>query len=125
MAGKKKNNDMAEGMEVSKTASIIMTIVFIILAVVFLFPIVLVLLNSFKSKLYISELPFAFPNGETFVGLSNYIDGLAKTGFFKAALNSAIITVLSVILIVVLTSMTAWWLTRVKSKFSSILYYLT
>ena len=124
MAGKKKNNDMAEGMEVSKTASIIMTIVFIILAVVFLFPIVLVLLNSFKSKLYISELPFAFPNGETFVGLSNYIDGLAKTGFFKAALNSAIITVLSVILIVVLTSMTAWWLTRVKSKFSSVLYYL-
>lgn len=124
MAGKKKNNDMAEGMEVSKTASIIMTIVFIILAVVFLFPIVLVLLNSFKSKLYISELPFDFPNGETFVGLSNYIDGLAKTGFFKAALNSAIITVLSVILIVVLTSMTAWWLTRVKSKFSSVLYYL-
>ena len=120
----KKNNDMAEPVEVSKTAAIIMTIVFIILAVIFLFPILLVLMNSFKNKLYISEQPFSLPGGETFAGLSNYIGGLAKTGFFSAALNSAIITILAVILIVVLTSMTAWWLTRVKSKFSSVLYYL-
>lgn len=119
-----KNNEMMETVEVSKTAAIIMTVIFIILAVIFLFPILLVLMNSFKNKLYISEQPFAFPGGETFAGLSNYIGGLAKTGFFSAALNSVIITVLAVILIVILTSMTAWWLTRVKSKFSSVLYYL-
>ena len=107
---------MAESVEVSKTAAIVMTIVFIILAVIFLFPILLVLMNSFKNKLYISEQPFALPSGETFAGLSNYIGGLARTGFFSAALNSAIITILAVILIVVLTSMTAWWAYKGKKQ---------
>ena len=87
----KKNNDMAESVEVSKTAAIVMTIVFIILAVIFLFPILLVLMNSFKNKLYISEQPFALPSGETFAGLSNYIGGLARTGFFSAADRKSVV----------------------------------
>ena len=67
----KKNNDMAESVEVSKTAAIIMTIVFIILAVIFLFPILLVLMNSFKNNLYITEQPLSLRGGEAFSGLYN------------------------------------------------------
>ena len=98
-------------------------IVLIIMSVVFLAPIFIVLFNSFKSKLYITSEPFAFPNKETFAGLENYIGGLAKTGFFGAFGRSLFITVGSVAAIVLFTSMTAWYITRVKNKFTSFLYY--
>lgn len=124
MAGKKKIQEDVQTMEVSKGTGIVMTVIFAVLALVFIFPIILVFINSFKSKLYISDQPFALPNSGTFVGLSNYIDGVAKTGLIKAAGYSIFITVFSVLLIVLLTAMTAWWLTRVKSKISTVLYYL-
>lgn len=95
-----------------------------ILALAFLFPIALVVMNSFKSKLFINNQPFAFPNKQTFVGLDNYIGGVIKTDLIMAAARSAFITICSVLLIVLLTSMCAWWLARVKSKVSSFLYYL-
>jgi raffinose/stachyose/melibiose transport system permease protein len=94
------------------------------ISVVFLFPIFIVLMNSFKGKLYISSEPFALPTPETFAGFDNYTDGLAKTGFFSAFLTSLFVTVLSVAAIVVFTSMTAWYITRVKSKFNKAVYYL-
>ncbi len=101
-------------------------IIFAILSVIcalFLFPVFIVLMNSFKSKFYISSEPFTFPTSETFAGLSNYIDGLAKTGFFSAFLTSLIITVLSVGAIVLFASMTAWYITRVKNTFTKLTYY--
>ncbi len=94
------------------------------LAVIFLIPIAIVLINSFKSQFYITGSPFSFPTDETFVGFENYIKGLTTSGFFAAFLRSVIITVFSVILIVVLTSMTAWFLVRVKNFFTKTLYYL-
>ncbi|WMC91982.1 carbohydrate ABC transporter permease [Kineothrix sp. MB12-C1] len=114
----------AEVIEVSKKTEIVLTIFLVILMLLFLIPIFLIFMNSFKSKLYISDIPFAMPTTETFVGLSNYISGIGKTGFINAFLNTAIITVLSVSAIILFTSMTAWWLTRVKGIYSSILYYL-
>lgn len=123
MAAKKTKQKNIRTMEVSKGTGIVMTIIFSFLALVFIFPIVLVFINSFKSKLYISDSPFSLPDSQTFVGLSNYIDGVAKTGLIKAAGYSIFITVFSVALVVLLTAMTAWWLTRVKSKLSSVLYY--
>jgi raffinose/stachyose/melibiose transport system permease protein len=95
-----------------------------ILAVLFLTPIFIVLMNSFKGRFFISDAPFALPNSQTFVGLKNYTVGLAKTGFIKAFGYSLFITVFSVGTIVLFTSMTAWAITRVKSKVSSIIYYL-
>lgn len=124
MAGKKKIQEDVQTMEVSKGTGTVMTVIFAVLALVFIFPIILVFINSFKSKLYISDQPFALPNSDTFVGLSNYIDGVAKTGLIKAAGYSIFITVFSVLLVVLLTAMMAWWLTRVKSKISTVLYYL-
>ena len=69
-----------------KTASNTVAIFFLaVLAFVFLLPIVLVLMNSFKSRLYISSAPFAIPDGTTFVGLENYIKGLRSSGFFVSS----------------------------------------
>jgi len=95
-----------------------------ILAVIFIIPVVIVLINSFKSRLYISSDPFALPNSETFVGFANYISGLTSSGFFAAFGRSLFITVASVAVIVVCTSMTAWYIVRVKSRFTGLLYYL-
>lgn len=101
------------------------TFVFLLLlAVLFLTPIFIVLMNSFKGRFFISDTPFAFPNAETFSGLKNYTSGLAKTGFIPAFGYSLFITVFSVGAIVLFTSMTAWCITRVKSKFSSLVYFL-
>lgn len=92
-------------------------------ALIFVAPIAIVLMNSFKSKFYISGEPFKLPDGETFEGILNYTEGVAKTGFFKAFGWSIFITVFSVAAIVLFTSMTAWYITRQKSKFTSALYY--
>lgn len=92
-------------------------------ALIFVAPIAIVLMNSFKSKFYISGEPFKLPDSETFEGILNYTEGVAKTGFFKAFGWSVFITVFSVAAIVLFTSMTAWYITRKKSKFTSALYY--
>lgn len=92
-------------------------------AAVFVAPILIVLMNSFKSRFYISDAPFEFPNEMTFAGLTNYIEGIEKTGFLKSFGWSVFITVFSVAAIVLFTSMTAWYITRHKSRLSSVLYY--
>ena len=96
----------------------------VVLSIAFLFPIIIVFINSFKGKLYISKAPFALPDAKTFAGLTNYTEGIIKTGFMKAFGYSAFITVFSVLAIVIFTSMTAWYLVRVKSKFTTGMYYL-
>ena len=106
-----------------KSTNIIITVILSALAVLFMVPMILVLINSFKSKLYISSEPFAFPNSETFVGFENYLHGLKSSGFLAAFGRSLFITVASVILIVVCTSMTSWYLIRVKNKLTKGLYY--
>ncbi len=96
----------------------------VLLSFVFLIPIITVVLNSFKSKFSISQTPFVLPNSDTFVGIENYISGITDTGFLSALFWSLFITVFSVAVIVVFTAMTAWYITRVKSRFTSTLYYL-
>lgn len=87
-------------------------------------PLLLVVVNSFKSRLYISSEPFALPTGEMFAGWSNYIAGLTTSGFALAFLRSLFITVASVTLIIVCTSMAAWFIVRVRNKLTRILYFL-
>ena len=106
-----------------KSTNVIIFVLLSILTVIFMVPMALVLINSFKSRLYISVDPFAFPNEETFVGLKNYITGLTSSGFLWAFLRSLFITVASVILIVVCTAMISWYIVRVKNKFTKGLYY--
>ena len=102
-----------------------LSIIFLtVLAVLFLVPILIVLMNSFKGRFFISDTPFALPDAQTFIGLKNYTTGIAKTGFIQAFGYSLFITVFSVAAIVLFTSMTAWCITRIKSKLSSLLFYL-
>lgn len=96
----------------------------LVLTAFFLVPIFLVLVNSFKSRLYISSEPFSLPNNETFVGFQNYIAGLSTAGFFAAFMRSLFITVFSTLIIIVCTAMTSWFIVRVKNKFTGALYYL-
>jgi len=94
------------------------------LVVVFLAPILFIVINSFKGKFFISDNPFSFPTPETFVGITNYINGLERTGFLSAIGWSFFITIGSVVVIIFFTSMTAYYITRVKSKLTSAIYYL-
>lgn len=95
-----------------------------ILAIVFLIPVALVVMNSFKSRLYISAEPFALPNQITFVGVENYLTGLYSAGFAAAFGRSVFITLASVALIVLCTSMTAWYIIRVRHFLTNVVYYL-
>lgn len=99
-------------------------IILIIVSLYIVFPIAVVVMNSFKSRLFISNEPFALPNETTFVGLTNYTQGLAKTGFFSAFGYSLWITVASVFFILLCTSMLAWYITRVRGISTNIIYYL-
>ena len=123
---RKKSSSIIEN-TASRKKSTGNTIIFIILCalvVVFLYPIMFIVINSFKGKFFISQNPFALPTAETFAGLTNYINGLEKTGFFSAMGWSFFITILSVAVIIFFTSMTAYYITRVKSKATNVLYYL-
>lgn len=99
-------------------------ILLFLLAVIFLAPVLIIIMNSFKGNFFISDSPFALPNAETFTGLANYIKGFTQSDFPKAFFNSLIITVFSVAGIVLFTAMAAWYIVRVKNKFTAILYYL-
>lgn len=107
-----------------KKSNILITIVLCVLTVAVLFPLYFILMNSFKGKFYISKQPFVLPKGELFAGITNYVNGLEQTGLIEAAGWSFFITIVSVALIILFTSMTAYYLTRVKSKPSSLIYYL-
>ncbi len=95
-----------------------------IMVLVFLAPIFFILVNSFKGKFYISGEPFSLPNAETFAGFTNYVNGIEKTDFLSAFGCSLFITLASVFAIILFTSMTAYYLTRVKTRWTSFLYYL-
>lgn len=104
--------------------SALKTLLLVLLAALTLVPLFLVVQNSFKSRFYISGDPFALPNKETFVALENYISGLSAGGFFAAFGRSLLITVVSVGLIVLCTSMAAWYLMRVRTALTKGMYYL-
>ncbi len=102
----------------------ILTTIFSILSVIYIMPIVIVLINSFKRKAFISRYPFELPNEKTWYELENYKNGIEKIKFIDAFWCSLFITVFSVLLILVCTSMCAWYIGRVKSAFTKIFYML-
>ncbi len=116
----------------------ILTLIFTILSVIYVLPILIVIMNSFKLKAYINRYPFqlgANPISQgwdrfvaglqrSFVGLDNYVEGIKKIDFFRAFGYSLFITICSVAVIILCTSMCAWYITRVNSKFTKGLYLL-
>lgn len=110
-----------------KKSSFLNFLIFIFLtalSILFLIPIITVFLNSFKDKFSISQQPFVLPNSDTFSGFENYVSGIKNTGFFSALFWSFFITICSVAVIVLFTSMTAWYITREKNGFNKVLYLL-
>lgn len=97
-----------------------------VLSVVYLMPIFIVIMNSFKGKLFISSEPFSWPSTAkgTFAGLANYTTGIERINFWSAFQYSLFITVCSVVVLVLLTSMTGWYIARIKNRGTKILYYL-
>lgn len=104
----------------------VLTVFFIALCLVWVMPVIEVLINSFKSNNYVNLEPFALPTEESFVGLANYIKGVnfGNYPFIKALGFSLFITVVSVALILLFCSMTAWYIVRTKSTIANIFYYL-
>ena len=102
----------------------VLTLIFTIISIIYVSPIFIVIINSFKKKAYITKRPFAIPQGKSYVGLANYIEGMRKIDFWGSFVNTLIITVGSVFAIILLTSMCAWYLTRVKNKVTEAIYYL-
>lgn len=98
------------------------TTVFTIIAIAYIYPIVLVVINSFKGKVFIADDPFSLPNAETFVGFDNYVRGVELTDFFASFGWSLVITVGSAALILLCTSMTAWWIVRMDNRYAKTLY---
>lgn len=106
-----------------KTLNILATLLLIFLSALFIFPIAVIVMNSFKTRFEISTAPFVLPSSDTFAGLENYVTGITETGFLSAFFYSLFITVFSVLAIVFFTSQTAWYIVRRKSRFTKILYY--
>lgn len=110
-----------------KQNKLLSAVIFLLLCIfssVFLFPIIIVLINSFKTKFDISTSPFSIPMKETFAGIENYFSGITATGFPLAFFWSLFVTVFSVAAILFFTSMTAWYIVRVKGIINKIFYYL-
>ena len=103
-----------------------LSILFVVLSVIYLIPVFLVAMNSFKSNASINLETFAFPHEGTFVSLDNYIKGLTfgDYPFLKSAGYSLLITIVSAALILLCTSMAAWYIARVGSALSKAVYYL-
>ena len=103
-----------------------LTVIFSIISVIYLLPIVVVLINSFKANAYVNTDTFALPNAESFVGWGNFIKGMTfgNYPFLKSVFFSAFITIVSTALILLCTSMAAWYIVRVNDIFSKIMYYL-
>ena len=108
------------------TLSTVLTCVFAVLSVIWLIPIFEVLINSLKANAYVNLNPFALPNSESFVGFANYIKGMTfgNYPFLKSVAYSLFITVVSVVLILLFCSMSAWYIARVNSTISKVFYYL-
>ncbi len=108
-----------------KTANTFISVVFGLLCLVWIYPIVMVISNSFKAERAITTSSvFQWPNSETYVGFDNFANALSSKGFLSAFWYSMIITVTSVVLILVCCSMCAWYITRVSSIISKVCYFL-
>ena len=103
----------------------VMIVFLSILALLYAYPIVMILFNSVKRETAITTSgAFTLPTADTFAGLANYANAIASKGFLQSLGYSLLITITSVAAILICCSMCAWYITRVKGKLSKILYYL-
>ena len=100
------------------------TTVLTFLCIFWIFPVFCVLWNSFKNKTAINLQPFSLPGGKTFVGMENYAQAIGKYGLLKSVGWTVFITVFSVAAILIFCSMCGWFITRVRTKWTKVIYAL-
>ena len=100
------------------------SVLFAVISLLYISPILIVLVNAFKKKIFISSQPFTLPNEKSFVGLENFQTAMEKYGFVEAVGWNLLITISSVFVILICTSMFAWFITRVQSRTTKLLYLL-
>ena len=108
-----------------KRAKSMLTVLFAVICLIYVLPVFFVLLNSFKINTFVKTDTFGWPRGESFAGLDNFIKGMTfgNYPFLKSAFYSTVITLLSTALILLFTSMAAWYIARVDSLFCRIVYF--
>ena len=108
-----------------KYGKTLLSIFFAIVCVLYVLPVVMVAINSFKLNTFVKTETFALPNEDSYAGWSNFIKGMTfgNYPFFKSVLYSLVITLLSTALIVICPSMAAWYIARVNSRFCRIVYF--
>ncbi len=104
----------------------ILSVVLAVICVIYVLPAVAVVINSFKLNTFVKTDTFALPTGEMYAGFDNFIKGMTfgNYPFAKSVLYSVVITVLSTALILLCTSMAAWYIARVNSFFCKVIYFL-
>ena len=104
----------------------LLTVFFALVSLLYVFPVLMVVINSFKQNTFVKTETFALPTEETFAGMDNFIKGMTFGGypFWKSVVFSVVITVLSTALILLFCSMAAWYIARVDSPFCRVIYYL-
>ena len=108
-----------------RTWDVILVVVMVLLCLLWIYPIVLILLNSLKTEgSFTTSTVFRLPTAETFAGLRNYVYGVTKMDFLSSMGYSLLITITSVVLILLCCSMTGWYLTRVNNKLSKFMNLL-
>jgi raffinose/stachyose/melibiose transport system permease protein len=109
-----------------RAGRLMLTLFFSLLCLIYVFPVLMVVVNSFKGNTFVKTETFMFPTAESFVGFENFIKGMTFGGypFWKSVVYSTVITVLSTGLILIFTSMAAWYIARVDSPFCRAIYYL-
>jgi raffinose/stachyose/melibiose transport system permease protein len=106
-------------------ANRIWSVVLTIVSLAYMYPVFMILMNSLKIETAITtNSAFKLPNSDTFAGVDNFVNAISSKGFLQSFGYSAFITVSSVLLILLCTSMLAWYITRVKNFFTKSIYYL-
>jgi len=110
----------------ARIGKVLLTVLFTLISIAYIFPILMVVLNSFKANTFVKTETFAWLTEESFVGFENFVKGMTFGGypFWKSVVYSVIITILSTALILVFTSMAAWYISRVDSAFCRAVYFL-
>ena len=117
---------MKSSLSAENRRKMILSVVLAVICIIYVLPVLAVIINSFKINTYVKTDTFAMPAGEMWAGLSNYIKGMTfgNYPFWKSVVFSVIITVLSTTLILLFTSMAAWYIARVNSIFCKVIYFL-
>ena len=117
---------MKASLSAENRRKMILSVVLAVICIIYVLPVLAVIINSFKINTYVKTDTFAMPAGEMWAGFSNYIKGMTfgNYPFWKSVVFSVIITVLSTTLILLFTSMAAWYIARVNSVFCKVIYFL-